>query len=150
MELEGIIIMDLPLEEGVSQRTGNPWKKKSWVLETLGNYPRKVKFDIFGDRVGTMNFELGKCYVVSVDAESREFNGRWYTDLRAFNSRPSENMGPQGVPNQFGQPGPQFGQQAPQQQFGQTPAGPQFGQQTAQDTSQGPLPAADPTEDLPF
>ena len=43
MEIEGKIIRDLPLQEGVS-RAGNPWKKKEWVLETFGQYPRQVCF----------------------------------------------------------------------------------------------------------
>ena len=50
MEIEGKIIRDLPLQEGVS-RAGNPWKKKEWVLETFGQYPRQVCFHFFGDRV---------------------------------------------------------------------------------------------------
>ena len=54
------------------------------MLETFGQYPRKVKFDLFGDRIDQVRLEAGKSYKVSVDAESREFNGRWYTDLRAY------------------------------------------------------------------
>lgn len=144
MEIEGIIIMDLPLEEGVS-KAGNPWKKKGWVLETQSQYPRKVKFDVFGDRVNTLTFEVGKNYAVSVDVESREFNGRWYTDLRAFNCRVIEG----GAPAIQQQPG--FGQPAPQ--YGVPQSGPQFGQ-AAQEPApfmQSPgLPASDETEDLPF
>lgn len=142
MEIEGIIIMDLPLEEGVSQRTNNPWRKKSWVLETLGQYPRKAKFDVFGDRIDTFKFEMGKAYAVSVDVESREFNNRWYTDLKAYSYRPIEDAHP-------GMQAPmQGGYQQPAQPAYQQPAGPQFGQ-PAQPASQ-PLPQADATEDLPF
>lgn len=86
MEIEGKIIRDLPLMEGVS-KAGNPWKKKEWVMETLGQYPRTVKFDFFGDRVDSNRLEVGKIYSVSFDLESREFNGRWYTDVRAYASR---------------------------------------------------------------
>lgn len=83
MEIEGKIILDLP-EEGGTSKAGNLWRKKSWVLETFGQYPRKVKFDLFGDRIDQVRLEAGKSYKVSVDAESHEFNGRWYTDLRAY------------------------------------------------------------------
>lgn len=148
MDIEGILIMDLPLEEGVSQRTGNTWKKKSWVLETMGQYPRKAKFDVFGDRVETFKqLEVGKAYSISVDVESREFNGRWYTDLRAFNFRPLDNVQPayqQPAQGGYQQPaGPAF-----QQPASTAPAGPQFGQPATPAPS--PLPAADATEDLPF
>lgn len=127
MEVEGKIIMDLPLEEGIS-RAGNAWKKKSWVLETFGMYPKKVKFDVFGDRADSLKFELMQDYVVSVDLESREFNGRWYTDVRAFAMRPYQaGETPQGnYPNQtsnYQQPvapqGPQFGA-APQPDYVQS------------------------------
>lgn len=127
MEIEGRIIMDIPQVEGVS-KAGNPWKKKEWVLETFGQYPRKVKFDTFGDRVDSIRFELGKDYVVSVDAESREFNGRWYTDLRCYAAREMQAApgGMQGGGNMMNQPmqapqQPAFVQpQAPQPSFGQS------------------------------
>ncbi|MCM1369409.1 MAG: DUF3127 domain-containing protein [Candidatus Amulumruptor caecigallinarius] len=93
MEIEGVIIMDIPLVEGVS-KAGNPWKKKEWVLETPGQYPKKVCFNTFGERCDTLRFEVGKSYVVSVDLESREFNGRWYTDVRAYAMRESGSASP--------------------------------------------------------
>lgn len=89
MEIEGMIIRDLGLQEGVS-RAGNPWKKHEWVLETVGQYPRKVKFHVFGDRVDTLKFEVGKFYAVQFDLESREYNERWYTDVNAYNYRQIE------------------------------------------------------------
>lgn len=141
MEIEGTIIFDLPLQEGVS-KAGNAWKKKEWVLETTGNYPRKVKFTVFGaDRVDRMPFEVGKMYAVQVDLESREFNGRWYTDVNAFSARPLDGAAAtQGGFSQggFSQPEPQFG----------APAAP---------AASAPAPAPDPfagsdnnTDDLPF
>ena len=150
MEIEGILIMDLPLEEGVSQRTGNPWRKKGWVIETLGQYPRKVKFDAFGEKIDTFNLELGKAYAVSVDVESREFNGRWYTDLRAYSCRPLDNAQPGTMQGGYQQPAPAGGYQQPVFQQPQAqPAGPQFGN-PANVAPQNPLPPADSTEDLPF
>lgn len=112
MEIEGTIIFDLPLQEGVS-KAGNAWKKKEWVLEQTGNFPRKVKFTVFGaDKIDRMPFEVGKSYIVSVDLESREFNGRWYTDVNAYASRPLGAAAPQA--GGFAQPEPQFGAPAPQ------------------------------------
>ncbi len=102
MEIEGKIIIDLPLQSGTS-KAGNPWRKKEWVLETFGQYARKIKFDTFGDRVDSVRVEVGKNYRVSVDAESREFNGRWYTDLRAYAAQEIPD------PNNYNAPGPQYG-----------------------------------------
>ncbi len=83
MEIEGKIILDLGEQSGTS-KAGNLWKKHEWVLETFGNFARKVKFTIFGNKVDTVHVEIGKSYKISVDAESREFNGRWYTDINAY------------------------------------------------------------------
>lgn len=96
MDFIGKVILDLPLEEGVS-KANNPWRKKCWVLETFGNYPKKVKVDAFNAGVDNVKMEIGKVYNVSVDAESREFNGRWYTDLRVYAARETT---PDGMPGQ--------------------------------------------------
>lgn len=141
MEIEGMIIRDLGLLEGVS-KAGNPWKKHEYVLETLGQYPRKVKFTVFGERTNTITFELGKSYVIQVDVESREFNERWYTDITAYAARPSEApAGSQGgfAPQAPAAPANPFASQ-PQQ-----PAGNPFAQPQAPSFAPG-----DNQEDLPF
>ena len=48
-------------------------------------YPRKVCFNLFGDNVDKFPVQVGQKVTVSIDLESREFNGRWYTDVRAWN-----------------------------------------------------------------
>ena len=83
MEIKGKIIQKLEPQGGVS-KAGNQWKKQEYVLETLDSYPKKVKFDFFGDRADQYVFEVGDVITLSYDIESREFNGRWYTDIRGF------------------------------------------------------------------
>ena len=84
MEIVGKIIQVLPLQEGVG-RNGNPWKLQGYVLETIENYPRKVHFEVFGeDRIKNNPCEMDQIVTVSFDIESREFNGRWYTSIRAW------------------------------------------------------------------
>ena len=84
MEVVGKIIQVLPAQEGVG-RNGNPWKVQPYVLETVENYPRKVHFEVFGeDRINQNPCELDQLVTVSFDIESREFNGRWYTSIRAW------------------------------------------------------------------
>lgn len=143
MELEGTIIFDLPLQEGIS-KAGRAWKKKEWVLETPGNYPRKVKFHVFGDRVDSLNFEVGKSYAVSFELESREFNGRWYTDVNVLGARPIE-LGMQ----MNGMGSMEMGQQQTAGAFSQQPAPGAFGTPVAQDAD--PFASDDnKTDDLPF
>ena len=93
MEIEGMIILNLGRTTGTS-KAGNPWKKDEYVLETGGTYPRKVKFTVFGDRADTVQFEMGKKYALNVEIDSREFNGRWYTDVMCLSARPLDNAAP--------------------------------------------------------
>jgi len=83
MDIKGKIIQKLELQSGTS-KAGNPWKKQEYVLETFDSYPKKVKFDFFGDRADQYPLEVGDVITLSYDIESREFNGRWYTDIRGF------------------------------------------------------------------
>ena len=86
IKVYGTIVAVLPVQTGIS-KSGSEWKKAEYVLETMEQYPRKVKFDVFGsDRVEQYTPMLVQNAVVtiSVNIESREFNGRWYTDIRAW------------------------------------------------------------------
>ena len=84
MDVVGKIIQVLPAQEGVG-RNGNPWKVQPYVLETLDQYPRKVHFEVFGeDRIKQNPCDVDQLVTVSFDIESREFNGRWYTSIRAW------------------------------------------------------------------
>lgn len=82
MEIKGRIIQILPLVSGVSAK--GEWKKQEYILETEAQYPKKVCFNIWGDKIDQYNIQLNEELIVSVDIESREFNGRWYTDVRAW------------------------------------------------------------------
>ena len=164
MEIDGKIILDLGLQSGVS-RAGNQWKKKEYVLETFGQYPRKVKFTVFGDRVDTIAIQVGNSYTLSVDIESREFNERWYTDVNCFAERPYQQGGMQQgyqqpvYPQQGGYPQPQpyapQQQYAPQQPYTPQPAAPQAAPQPFGGNAFPPGQTAggfegDSTDDLPF
>lgn len=84
MEVSGKVIQILPLQEGIG-RNGNPWKVQTAILETQDQYPRKVCFEIFGeDRIKNNPFNVDDVITISFDIESREFNGRWYTSIRAY------------------------------------------------------------------
>ena len=84
MEVVGKIIQVLPEQSGVG-RNGNPWKVQPYVLETLDQYPRKVHFEVFGEeRIKQTPCAIDQLVTVSFDIESREFNGRWYTSIRAW------------------------------------------------------------------
>ena len=85
MEIAGKIIQKLPLQQGESKTSGKPWALQAYVLETQEQFPRKVHFEIFGEqRIKDNPCEIDDLVTVSFDIESREFNGRWYTSIRAW------------------------------------------------------------------
>ena len=84
MEIVGKIIAVLPEQSGIA-KNGNPWKVQAYVLETTEQYPRKVHFESFGEeRIKQYPCAIAQLVTVSFDIESREFNGRWYTSIRAW------------------------------------------------------------------
>lgn len=83
LNVTGRVLQILPLQQGTS-KAGNPWQKQEFVLEQGGQYPRKVCISLFGDNVAKTP-QVGQDVIVSVDIDSREFNGRWYTEIKAWN-----------------------------------------------------------------
>lgn len=84
MEIQGKIIQVLPLQSGVGKASGKEWKKQEYVLETIDQYPRKICFNLWGDTIDRAQLQVGEDVTVQVDVESREFNGRWYTDVKGW------------------------------------------------------------------
>ncbi len=104
MDIIGKVIQILPLQEGTSSRTGNPWQLKTFIIETIESYPRRVAIELFGSqRIQDNPFNVDEIVTVSFELDSREFNGRWYTSVRAWKvqqgvvqSAPVSAMMPQG------------------------------------------------------
>ena len=82
MEIKGKIIEILPEKSG--QSANGEWRKQEYILETDTSYPKKICFMAWGDKIGEFNLQQGENVEVSVDLESREYNGRWYTDVKAW------------------------------------------------------------------
>jgi hypothetical protein len=131
LELIGRVVQVLEMQSGTSAK--GEWKKQEFILETEEQYPRKICISLWGDRVADIvGISLNKEIVtVSVALESREFNGRWYTDVRAWRiqrggqaSTPKDDLGGQAF----------------------SPAAPTV-QQQADST---PIEKDDPFDDLPF
>ena len=104
MEVTGKIIVALPEVGGQSQK-GNAWKKREYVLETQETYPRKVFFNFFGDRVDQFPLQVGQMVKISFDIDSREYNGRWYVDIRAWKAEDATTgtaPGAYGAPAAYG------------------------------------------------
>ena len=86
MEITGKIIAVLPANSGTSARTGNPWMSQAYVIETQGQYPKKLAFDVFGEeRIKQFNIQQGEELTVRFDFDAHEYNGRLFNQIRAFN-----------------------------------------------------------------
>ena len=105
LEFEGNLVK--VLSEVTGQGKNGAWVKQDFVLETEDQYPKKACFTAWGDKAADLKtFSLGEKLRVTFSVESREYNERWYTDLRAFridqvtggssamsSSVPSQNQG---------------------------------------------------------
>jgi hypothetical protein len=97
MEISGKIVALLPEQSG--QGKNGTWKKQEYILETAGQYPKKVCFSVWGDKIDQFNVKTGDAVEVSFDVESREYNQRWYTELRAWKVAKQGAAGNDGPPN---------------------------------------------------
>ena len=137
MEITGKLIQILPNVEGESAR--GHWVRGGFVIETGDDYPRKVAFTAFGEERVAMakNIPMGQLVQVTFTPESREFNEKWYTDLRCTRIQPF-------VPGQMPAPATGYawaGNQPPAQGIApQQPAG----------FAQAPTMPSNGEDDLPF
>ncbi len=82
MEIAGTVVSLLPLQTG--QGKNGVWKKQEFILETPGQYPKKVCLSLWGEKVDEIKLSIGEKITASINLESREYNGRWYTEARAW------------------------------------------------------------------
>ena len=141
MELQGKVIAETEERRGTSAR--GEWVVKGYVIETHDTYPRKMFFEVFGaDRIQRFGVQVGQEVNVSFDIDAREFNGRWFNSIRAFDVRQVDpsTIGMQGAATM-----PPMG--APTVAPAQPQAAP-MGQPAPQDAFTAS--ADNPADDLPF
>lgn len=139
MELTGRLLQKLAVQSGTSAR--GQWDKQEFVIEYQdGNFPTKACFSVWGqDKVQDLErFQINDEIKVEFNVSSREYNGKWYTDLRAWRISPAQQSTPA-----YQQP-----YQAPAQAA--APVKPAY----TPDVPAGFAPSApaadDPSDDLPF
>ncbi len=82
MEITGTVVRILQEQSGEGRN--GPWRKQEYIIETDGTYPRKVCIAVWGERIDQFSLKEGEKITASVNIESREFNERWYTDVKAW------------------------------------------------------------------
>lgn len=82
MNIKAKLIQLLPLQTGMGKN--GQWRKQDIIVETEGQYPKKICISIWGDKINEKQLLIGNELDIYFELESREFNGKWYTDIRAW------------------------------------------------------------------
>lgn len=82
MQLTAKLTQLLPLQTGTGKN--GEWKKQDIIVETDGQYPKKICISIWGERINESQLQIGNLLKIDFDIESREYNNRWYTDIKAW------------------------------------------------------------------
>ena len=97
LDLKGRLVKKLPLVSGEG-RNGK-WEKQEFVIETDDQYPKKICISLWGDKIKKLeSVQEGDKLTVSVNIESREYNERWYTDVRSWRIQAESEGGSPGLP----------------------------------------------------
>ena len=82
MQFTAKLIQVLPLQTGTGKN--GAWKKQDIIVETEGQYPKKICVSVWGDKIDSNQLKPGNMLQIDFDIESREYNSRWYTDIKAW------------------------------------------------------------------
>ena len=87
MEIIGKVVRLGALTEGTSAR--GPWRKQDLIIETEEQYPRTVCLTCWTNQIDEIQkFAPGQTIKAQIEISSREFNGKWYTDVRVWRFDP--------------------------------------------------------------
>ena len=105
MELTGKVIKKL--EPITGQSAKGQWKKQEIIVETPGQYPKKVCLMVWNDKVDLNSVQEGQTIKAYIEPESREYNNKWYTDIKLWKMEiQGTGAAPQGTPNDIPPPPP--------------------------------------------
>lgn len=90
MELIAKLIEKKDIQTG--QGKNGEWRKQEIIVETNGEYPKKICLTIWGDRINVEELVIGQEMIYHIDIESREYNGKWYTDVKAWKVEAESNF----------------------------------------------------------
>ena len=92
LQVKGKLIQKLPIESGEGKN--GKWEKQQFVIETDEQFPKKICIMLWGDKVSMLEkVTEGDVVTVSINIESREYNSRWYTDIKAWRIEKGEDEG---------------------------------------------------------
>ncbi len=103
MEITGKVVRLGALTEGTSAR--GPWRKQDLIIETEEQFPKTVCLTCWTNQIDEIQkFAPGQAIKAQIDLSSREFNGKWYTDVRVWRFDPVGATAPAAAPEPAPQP----------------------------------------------
>jgi len=124
------VIQLLPLQTG--QGRNGEWRKQEVIVETTNSqYPKKLCVSFWGDKIENQKLQVGNVLNIDIDVESREYNSRWYTDVKAWRTEVAQSTGQQeqgftpagGMDQSFNAPPIQGGEYETSSHSGSSPGG---------------------------
>lgn len=83
LEIVGKVISVMPVRTG--QGSKGPWHSQEFVLETGDKYPKKVCMTVWGEEaINKYDLVPGMTVTAHIELDSREYNGKWYTNVKAW------------------------------------------------------------------
>lgn len=83
MEIRGKIIQNLGLQKGKTLE-GKDWTKAEVIIETEGQYPKKIKLSTMKNAERLASLAVGSSGLFFIDISSREYNGKYYTEVSCY------------------------------------------------------------------
>lgn len=81
MQIKGKITHILPIQSGTSKK--GDWQKRDIVIETDGEYPKKVSVSIW-NKLLDIPIKEGIEVTAEIDINAKEYNGKWYNEVKAW------------------------------------------------------------------
>lgn len=92
MKITAKLTQLLPLQTGMGKN--GQWRKQDIIVETDSQYSKKICMSIWGDKINENQLVIGTVLDISFELESREFNNKWYTDVKAWKIETSNTIVP--------------------------------------------------------
>lgn len=82
MQITGKLILKLPPVKGTSSK--GEWTKQDIVIETNDKFPKNICISFMKEVEKIQAVQIGSNLTVHINIESREYNGKWYTNVNGW------------------------------------------------------------------
>ena len=83
MQITGTLVQKLEKINGKS--ANGEWQKQEFIISVGDKYPKQVCLSAWGERCDELeNIQIGDTVTAELEISSREYNGKWYTEVRVW------------------------------------------------------------------